>query len=208
MGETKSSIRTAVLKRRDSLSAEERECKSRLIQARAVEFSLYVESPAIALYSATGSEVATDRIRDDALAAGKAIFYPSLAPEGLRWIRCRSESEFVPGRYGILEPAGKDYRAASDTDDILVFVPGVAFDLHGGRLGRGQGWYDRAMAALGSGARTVGLAFETQLVERIPCDSWDRRVEYLMTEGRIVDCREWPLASAGVPETLGTKRGC
>jgi 5-formyltetrahydrofolate cyclo-ligase len=208
MGETKASIRTAALKRRDSLSATAREQKSRLIQSRAVEFPLYVDSPAVALYSATGSEVATDLIRDHALRAGKELFYPSLAPEGsLRWVRCRPGSDFVRGRYGILEPAGPDYRTSVDADGLVVFVPGVAFDVFGDRLGRGQGWYDRALASLVGANHTIGLAYETQLEEeRIPTDLWDRRVEYLITEGRIVDCRDRPLTS-GVPETLSVKRG-
>lgn len=206
MGETKASIRTAAQKRRDSLSATDREEKSRLIQSRAVEFSLYLDSPAVALYSSAGSEVATDHIRDHALAIGKELFYPKIAQDGaLRWIRCRPGASFVPGRYGITEPSGTEYLAT--TNGLVVFVPGVAFSLRGERLGRGQGWYDRAIASLGEGVCTIGLAYELQLVERVPTDSWDRRVQYLITEGRIVDCRDWPPAS-GVPETLSMKRGC
>jgi 5-formyltetrahydrofolate cyclo-ligase len=208
MGETKASIRSAALKRRDSLSATDREQKSRLIQRRAVEFSLYLDSPAIALYSAVGSEVATDLVRDHALGAGKELFYPTLAQDGaLRWIRCRPGAGFVRGRLGILEPAATDYLPTSDVQGLVMFVPGVAFDLRGERLGRGQGWYDRAIASLGDGVRTVGLAYEIQLVECVPTEPWDRRVQYLITEGRTVDCRDWPLAS-GVPETLSMKRGC
>src|SRR5262249_22707364 len=206
MGETKASIRTAALKRRDSLSATDREQKSRLIQSRAVALPFYIDSPAVALYSATGGEVATDQIRDYALGIGKQLFYPSVARDGaLRWVRCRPGADFVRGRYGIREPSGAEYLAT--TDGLVVFVPGVAFSLHGQRLGRGQGWYDRAIASLGEGICTIGLAFELQLVERVPTDSWDRCVQYLITEGRIVDCRDWPLAS-GVPETLSMKRGC
>lgn len=206
MGETKASIRTAALKQRDSLSATDREQKSRLIQSRAVEFHLYIDSPAVALYSAAGSEVATDHIRDHALGIGKELFYPSVAEDGaLRWIRCRPGAGFVRGRYGILEPSGTEYLAA--TDGLVVFVPGVAFNLCGERLGRGQGWYDRAIVSLGDGVHTIGLAYEVQLVEYVPTEPWDRRVQYLITEGRIVDCRDWPLAS-GVPETLSMKRGC
>jgi 5-formyltetrahydrofolate cyclo-ligase len=209
MGETKASIRNAASKRRDALSATAREQKSCLIQGRAVEFRLYADSPAVALYRATGSEVATDLIRDHALNAGKELFYPSLTPEGLlRWVRCLPGRDFVCGRYGILEPAGADYRVSVDADGLVVFVPGVAFDLFGNRVGRGQGWYDRALASFGATVHTIGLAYETQLEEeRIPTDLWDRRVQYLITEGRIVDCRDRPLAS-GVPETLSMKRGC
>ncbi len=209
MGETKASIRAAALRRRDSLSATAREQKSRLIQSRAVEFRVYGDSAAVALYSATGSEVATELIRDHALRAGKELFYPSVAPEGsLRWNRCRLATDFVRGRYGILEPAGSDYRTSLEAAGLVVFVPGVAFDLLGGRLGRGQGWYDRALASFGGAVHTIGLAYETQLEEGpIPTDTWDQRVEYLITEGRIVDCRDRPLTSA-VPETLSMKRGC
>lgn len=70
----------------------------------------------------------------------------------------------------------------------LALVPGVGFDQSGTRLGRGQGFYDRALAAL---RRTgdlcvVGLAFECQIVPELPSDPWDQAMDYVITESRVI----------------------
>jgi 5-formyltetrahydrofolate cyclo-ligase len=208
MGETKASIRALVANRREALPAFERTEKSRLIQTRILEFPPYLDAPSIALYSATGNEVATDRIQDHALGRGKKIFYPRLEAETIRWVRLHDRNDFVAGRYGILEPTGKEWLAADDIEGLVVFVPGVAFDPRGNRLGRGQGWYDRALAGLGGRATIIALAYDFQIRDRIPTDPWDRAVEYVVTEGRIIDCRNALEVSQGIPESLSMKRGC
>jgi 5-formyltetrahydrofolate cyclo-ligase len=66
----------------------------------------------------------------------------------------------------------------------IVFVPGLAFDRKGLRLGRGKGYYDRFLASLdGSSPRPVrcGIAFAEQFVEEVPIESHDRPVDVLFT---------------------------
>lgn len=208
MGETKASIRALAVNRREALPAFERSEKSRLIQARVLEIPPYRDAPSIALYSATGNEVATDRIQDHALGCGKKIFYPRLEAETIRWVRLQDRNDFVSGRYGILEPTGKELLTPDDIDGLAVFVPGVAFDRRGNRLGRGQGWYDRALAGLGDRPTIIALAYDFQIVDRIPTDVWDLPVQYIVTEGRIIACRDAFAVSEGIPESLSMKRGC
>ena len=77
-------------------------------------------------------------------------------------------------------PSGAAVRPAAG--DVVV-VPGVAFDRAGGRLGRGRGYYDRAFPVGEADApRLVGFAYAVQLVEHVPCDSRDRRVDAIVTE--------------------------
>jgi 5-formyltetrahydrofolate cyclo-ligase len=209
MGDNKANLRASARKRRDSLSAAESAQKSRLIQERALKFPLYLDAPAVALYSATGNEVATEAIRQHALNSGKKIFYPRLTTNtGLQWVCLREENQFSAGRYGILEPTGDEYLSLDEADALVVFVPGLAFDVHGNRLGRGQGWYDRALATLDDRARTIALAYDWQIVDRVPSDAWDRSVQYIVTEERIIDCRDLASASRPVAESLSMKRGC
>jgi 5-formyltetrahydrofolate cyclo-ligase len=190
MGDTKANIRARAASRRDALSGSDRELKSRLIQDRALGFPLYVDAPAVALYSAASNEVGTEAIREHAFATGKQLFFPRLDPNGgFQWVRLQGREQLSIGRYGILEPAGDEILAPATAGALVVFVPGLAFDLRGNRLGRGQGWYDRALAALANAARTVALAYEFQIVDCIPTDIWDRRVEYIISEERVVDCR-------------------
>jgi len=189
MGEKKQALRASALRRRDSLAASELGLWSRLIQERALRFSLYLSSGSVALYSPTGNEVATEEIRDDALKSNKKLFYPKLGGgENPALIRVESARELKPGRHGILEPIGEKAMSKEDQERLVVFVPGLAFDPQGNRLGRGKGWYDRVLKLLGDGPTFVALAYELQIVEQVPAEEWDRKVHHIITERRIMDC--------------------
>jgi 5-formyltetrahydrofolate cyclo-ligase len=67
----------------------------------------------------------------------------------------------------------------------LILVPGVAFDLHGGRLGRGKGYYDRLLKELRG--TTCGVAFDQQVVEAIPVEPHDVRLDHVLTPTRWIE---------------------
>jgi 5-formyltetrahydrofolate cyclo-ligase len=199
MGDTKEIIRARAVYLREYLSVSEITSKSRLIQQRVLRFPPYLRSRAVALYSPSGNEVATEDIRDHALQAGKKLFYPKLETgTDLHLVRLEASDKMAPGRYGILEPTGVESLAKDDEEGLAVFVPGLAFDLRGNRLGRGKGWYDRALASLGVAARFIALAYEFQIVDEIPTDSWDRKVHHIITERRTIDCGDLPSDSGWV----------
>ena len=199
MGETKDKLRARAFHLRDSLSASEIIPKNRLIQERVLRFSPYLQSRAVALYSPTTNEVATEKIREHARQEGKKMFYPKLgAGTDLHLVQVEDPEELKPGRYGILEPSGDGIMTKKDEEGLVVFVPGLAFDLHGNRLGRGRGWYDGVLAGLGEGVRFVALAFEYQIVEELPTEGWDRKVHHIITERRIIDCRDLPSDSGWI----------
>lgn len=102
------------------------------------------------------------------------------------------EREFAkrlaPGAFGILEPS-ESYRNRPEfqvrPEEIdLILVPGLAFDPQGGRLGKGKGFYDRFFGSVPSRACLVGIAFDWQVVDAIPMESHDRRVDYVLTPNR------------------------
>lgn len=92
--------------------------------------------------------------------------------------------DLEPGNWGIAEP--KSHIPPLELQTIsVVFVPGLAFDLRGGRLGYGGGYYDRffRMAAeAGVKPLAVGAAYHFQLVERVPTEAHDMRVDQIVTE--------------------------
>lgn len=93
--------------------------------------------------------------------------------------------ELTSGAFGIWEPfPAPAKRVAADRFDV-VLVPGLAFDLAGGRLGRGAGFYDRFLAAVSPKTRLVGVAFDEQIVEKTPCDAFDLPVDALATPSRL-----------------------
>jgi 5-formyltetrahydrofolate cyclo-ligase len=195
MGESKNSLRAAALAQRSLLSKAESVSRSRSIEAQVLRFPAYQMHRSVAIYSPIQNEVDTGDIRDHALATGKRVFYPRCTAEnGLDLVEIGSVTELAIGRFGILEPTGEK-RLSKDQEELLVFVPGVAFDLRGNRLGRGTGWYDRLIAKLVR-ATFVGLAYDFQIVDEVPAEKWDQRVHYLITERRIVDCGSMPEESS------------
>ena len=190
MDESKQALRVAVLSQRQLLPTAKFEALSRTIQARVLGSSLYRFAQGVALYSAVQNEVSTDDIRDDALRNGKTVFFPRLAAGGsLVLVEIQSVMDLAPGRFGIPEPKAEKLRGDSGDIDVLIVVPGVAFDHSGNRLGRGQGFYDRVLQSSWPRAIAVGLAYEFQVVKSVPVDSWDEKVRFIVTEDRLIDCQ-------------------
>lgn len=193
----KNRLRAIALSRRRSLSKSDFLFQSRSIQDRVLGFEPYLSSPSVVLYSPIQNEVATERIRDHALSEGKRLFYPrSSHAHCVELIQIHSPEDLRAGRFGILEPVGD--RCLTDFGELAAFVPGVAFDLEGNRLGRGRGWYDRMIEKLDNRGLLVGLAYEFQLVEKVPTDAWDQKVHFIITERRVVSCGNAPLQSGFV----------
>src|SRR6516162_1565372 len=189
MREKKHALRVEALARRDLLSRAESLSWSRLIQAQALQFPPYLICRSVALYSPIQNEVETKEIRDHAWVTEKSVFFPRMGRQDrLELVEVGSESELAVGRFGILEPTGKTPITLENQGEMVVFVPGVAFDLHGNRLGRGKAWYDRLLKELRR-ATFVALAYDCQIVEEVPADEWDQRVDYIITERRVIDCR-------------------
>lgn len=199
MREHKRQLRTEMLARRQALPAAQLDLWNHRIQKQALQFTPYLMARSVALYSSIGNEVATDEIRDHALRAHKRVFYPKMgAKDGLDLVEVRSAEELRLGPHGILEPIGSRTLGEEAQETLIVFVPGVVFDLHGNRLGRGRSWYDRLIDYLGDGPGLVGCAYEFQIVEAVPVEARDRKVHYLITERRVIDCRALTSRSEGL----------
>jgi len=93
------------------------------------------------------------------------------------------ETDIFTGKFGVSEPLPGCEVIPLDRFD-LVLVPGVAFDLDGNRLGRGRGFYDRILAQA-SGVK-CGVAYDFQLVDDIPTESHDAKVNFIFTPSRCV----------------------
>jgi 5-formyltetrahydrofolate cyclo-ligase len=208
MREKREQLRAEALHRRESIPPLELGSKNERIQERAVQLLADLACRCVALYSPIGNEVATGRIRDHALRTGKKLFYPKLGRgDSAELVEVKSSDEMTPGRYGILEPVGSRTLAEQDRKGLVLFVPGVIFDLHGNRLGRGGGWYDRLLRLVGENGKSVALAYEFQVVEELPTEKWDKPVQHIITEERTIDC-DRPVHSSGRSPKSKIGRGC
>jgi 5-formyltetrahydrofolate cyclo-ligase len=150
--------------------------------------SVWREASTVALFSTLKGEVDTAPLIRLARCDGKRMLFPRMVPGSLLEFACVEDPECLQrGRYGVLEPSN-GCAAQALTSDVVVFVPGLAFDLGGGRLGRGAGYYDRTFAATESNRgrpQMIGVGFAFQIVESVPVSSVDVRMDRIVTENGV-----------------------
>jgi len=131
------------------------------------------------------------------------VAYPRTAARpAMEMIEVASPAALGPGRMGLREPAAGAAPASPQAIDV-VLVPGVAFDRAGGRLGRGAAYYDTYLPRLRAEAARVGVAFADQVVEDVPAGAHDVRVDWVVTQDEVIDCR----GGRGQAEGKGRARG-
>jgi len=157
---------------------------SAAVQARALALPAFAQAATVGCYLALPAEVQTDASVDACRRDGKRLAVPAWRPEvgGYALARFDDGMRLRTGAMGILEPDPPEWLDRVE----LLFVPGVAFDAGGGRLGHGAGHFDRLLAAMGEGVVTVGLAFDCQVVEHVPMDTHDVRLDGIVTETRYL----------------------
>ena len=114
---------------------------------------------------------------------GKNFYFPCVTGDDLS-VACYESSDcFISGKYDIMEPDGVRLDECSFLD--LVFVPALAVDLQGNRLGYGKGYYDKFLSKYPSLVSAVPVCSEL-CFEKIPAESHDIKVDYLITENDII----------------------
>jgi len=185
----KKRLRSLLRAQRRSLSPQEVSEKSRLVTERLLVFPLFQQASTLVLYNADENEVATEAIWREALWRGKAVYSPRINAErtNLEFVRRFPGAKLIPGAFAILVPPGNDLLQGLQATDV-VLTPGVGYDRQGHRLGRGKGYYDRALRGVLAGARRVALAYEFQVVPAIPAGPNDEPVQWIVTESRLIRC--------------------
>ena len=177
--ETKSGIRSRILKIRNALTEEERSRAACLLTERILGHPWYCLSDTILCYADYGSEISTGELIGEALAAGKKVFLPRVEGDSMTFYRIGGLSELVRGYKGIPEPVGNGecYRGGERAAErTLLLMPGVAFDRNRNRIGYGKGFYDRFLAEHPElQQRSVGIGYLCQLVEELPAEETDIR---------------------------------
>ncbi len=190
----KSDIRKYILSRRDSIHEEIRKDKDREIKERLLVLSEFKASHKILLYASFRSEVDTFDLLKYCIAHGKAVVLPRVDKQDgeLKLYEIKDTEELVKGYFGIPEPDVSEDRRMNVEHMDLILVPGVAFDEKCNRLGYGKGFYDKLLSRVkGQGSKVKGLialAYEEQIVESIPSESHDIRMDKIITDKRIIEC--------------------
>jgi 5-formyltetrahydrofolate cyclo-ligase len=185
----KSLIRKEVLSRRDALGSDVRKTKDESIIKRLLALPEFIKARTILLYASFRSEVDTIELLKNSILNNKNVVLPrvDMQNSSLTLYKIRGMEDLAPGCFGILEPLATEERSAKASDIDLMIVPGVAFDEHCNRLGYGKGFYDRLLSQ--KSALAVALAYEEQILDKIPADEHDIKMDKIITDKRIIQRR-------------------
>ncbi|MBD3674740.1 MAG: 5-formyltetrahydrofolate cyclo-ligase [Planctomycetaceae bacterium] len=178
--------------RESRINLVHREDRSTRIQQATLGLPALRNAREIMVYVGYRSEVATQKLIRKLLQSEKTVYVPWCEENELKLFRLESFEELQPGAYDIPEPPvelrdQRDRQGSAETLD-LIFVPGLAFDRRGNRLGQGKGYYDRLLSAVSDECILIGLAFGVQLVEKVPTEAHDVPLDLIVTEDEVIRC--------------------
>lgn len=187
--EKKLSIRKDIQNDLDALDEQKRVKKIKAIEKRLFEFANFLESKIILFYMNKQHEIATRDMIKISYDLGKILVLPRFDAENheMQLFKVDNiDTHLKKGPRAVLEP-NPDFCKVVPIEIIdLALIPGIAFDEKGGRIGTGEGYYDRLIPKLSITTRKVAFALENQIVQQIPMESHDKFVDIIITEKRIV----------------------
>jgi 5-formyltetrahydrofolate cyclo-ligase len=171
--------RERLLAARAALPAAEREAAAAALTAHLLGAAALAGARRVAAYVPVGTEPGSLDALDALRERGVVVLLPVALPEAsLDW--AEYAGELVPGRHGLREPAGPRLGPTALAGVDVVLAPGLAVDRRGVRLGRGAGYYDRALAAVRAPVAVL-LHDRELLAADLPAQAHDRRVTAAVT---------------------------
>ncbi len=168
------------------LSDEEKAVKSASILRELGNLPELAEAESVMAFASLADEVNLQALWQRLLDQGKTVLFPLLAGSNGRMdagVVSDVIRDLKPGRYGIPQPHGA---VIVDPGRInIVFIPALAYDGVGNRVGRGGGYYDRFLSGRAPGAFRCGVSFECQVLRSVPVKDHDCHVHALVTEKGI-----------------------
>ncbi|MBS6502711.1 MULTISPECIES: 5-formyltetrahydrofolate cyclo-ligase [unclassified Clostridium] len=185
--EEKRVLRNKILEIRDSLDNSKKEIMDTKIFNELINTELYKKASNIFIYISFSNEINTINIIEKAFEDRKNVFIPKVYKDekSMKAIKLNSFDELKKNSMGILEPIDdSDYIEKENID--LIVVPGVVFDNECNRIGYGGGYYDRYLNEIKSKENKIALAYDLQVVDKIECEAHDIKVDYIITNTRII----------------------
>jgi len=188
--DSKLELRTKLRAQRRALSAAAQRRAAAELAARVAATRWFGVSRRIAAYVANDGEIDPSAVIERIWRMRKHAYLPVLSPlrhDRLWFARVEPGMDYVPNRFGIPEPTVKRAALVRAEELDLIFLPLVAFDLMGNRIGMGGGFYDKSLAFLRQRQHwrkphIVGLAHEFQRIEKLTPDTWDVPLAGIVTD--------------------------
>jgi len=192
----KQRLRKRIIALREQLPETLRAAHSANITERLLQLHEYRQAETVLGYMNFGTEFSSELWVNQVLAEGKRLALPKVNRHAnqldLYWVD-DLESQLATGLWGIREPAAERCERLSGLNEVeFMLLPGVAFTRDGARLGYGRGFYDKLLARMTHRPVLAAAAFALQIVEQIPQEPTDVRVEWIITEQETIDCSVKP----------------
>lgn len=194
--ETKSNLRTTLLKKRNALSESEKASYSSLIFENLKRIPAFCNAEFLLLYASYRSEVSTKEIFDYGKETKKRVFFPKVTGEQMLFYEITSAKDLCLGYQNIMEPTGdtlcfeefcqlEEKKQTSDKQNkSCILVPGSVFGKDGHRIGYGKGFYDRYLSH-NPFLYSIGIGYQLQVIEQCPHEHFDVPLDAIVTEENI-----------------------
>lgn len=185
----KGRLRKRCIEKRDSIDQPLREKKDEHIRSRLKLLKEFREAKAVLLFASFRTEPDTHLLIKDCLKQQKRVFLPrvNISKRELEIKEIDPSEELIKGHWGIPEPP--DRAPSRDINEAdLIIVPGLCFDRKGGRIGYGAGYYDKLLSNLKRPVPVVAIAYDEQIVETVPIETHDKRVDIIVTDREVIYC--------------------
>lgn len=171
---------------RNELSSNEKAELDSKISDRLSNTWQYKGCEVLLTYVSTEIEVDTREIISRALADGKRVAVPRCIDNTrlMDFYFIKDFDDLESGYMGVLEPIPEKCEKMTDFSKGLCIVPALMFDLYGYRLGYGKGYYDRFLSNFCG--ETLGLCYNRCVREKLPHGKFDKCVERIITQSRII----------------------
>ncbi len=171
----KKALRKKIKQIKSELSESGRKIRSEAVMKKLEDTSEFKNAETIFIYWAMDDEIDTKEFIVK-WAGRKRFILPAINGEELYLKEFTGVHKLKNGDlYSIPEPDGKPFHDLSSID--LAIVPGVAFDLHNNRMGRGKAYYDKVLLKLKGKARLIGICYDFQMVENVPVEPHDIKMD-------------------------------
>jgi len=201
--ETKDQIRMRMREQRRVIAPEDRMATGKAISKNVLgdTIRLLLRTWRVCIYLSTKNEIPTRYIARAFWEVGREVCVPawSRSESAYKLYAFDPKMKLIKGHHGIREPAVHVPVMPWDVDAFIL--PGLAFDIYGGRLGYGAGHYDGILSKATPRAPKIALAYDWQILDTpLPLEAHDIAMDWIVSESRIVDCAKNRAQKKASPE--------
>ncbi|MBI5574619.1 MAG: 5-formyltetrahydrofolate cyclo-ligase [Elusimicrobia bacterium] len=184
----KERIRKKILGIRKKIGKKTADANSIEILKKLFRMKEFCQAKKVMFYSSFGNEVNTEKMIKKSLELKKQVFLPKILRGKIIPVQIENLKDLVRGRFGIPEPRNMNYELRTMNSLDVIIVPVVAFDKNCNRIGFGKGYFDRFLKT--QKAIKIGIAYNFQIVKKIPVSKKDVPTDLVITEKNIFKRRK------------------